>query len=215
MKPVIPTLIETIRVRNGAAPLWYLHIRRLSESCRALGVPLPLRFEVPSGGPDRVIRLEVGPEGMQVTERPMPSAGPVDLVTAHARHIPYPHKTTWRAPFDEARREADAANVVDALLLTPEGMVAECALFSIFWWDGDRVVAPPPGMGVLRSVSRMRIEEVLGAAFATASVDPEALKRRSAFVANAVRGILPVVSLDGVRLPPDHRTEGLAARFWP
>lgn len=215
MKPVIPTLIETIRVRNGVAPLWYLHIRRLSESCRALGVPLPLKFEVPSGGTDRVVRLEVGPGGMQVTERPVPSAGPVDLVTAHAKHTPYPHKTTWRAPFDEARREADAANVVDALLLTREGTVAECALFSIFWWDGDRVVAPPFGSGVLRSVSRMRIEELNGGPLATASLTPVDLKQRSAFVANAVRGIIPVVSLDGSGLAQDQRTEALAARFWP
>ena len=50
----IPTLIETVRVRNRVAPLWYLHLRRLSESCRTLGVPFPLTFEVPSGGPDRV-----------------------------------------------------------------------------------------------------------------------------------------------------------------
>lgn len=215
MKPVIPTLIETIRVRDGIAPLWYLHIRRLSESCRALGVPLPLAFEVPSGGPDRIIRLEVGPGGMQVTERPVPSAGPVDLVTAHTRHTPYPYKTTWRAPFDEAHREADAANVVDALLLTPDGTVAECALFSLFWWDGDRVVAPPFGMGVLRSVSRMRLEELVGGPLPSAAITPAVLKGHSAFVANAVRGILPVVSLDGAGLPGDGRTEALAARFWP
>ena len=35
------TLIETVRLRNGAAPLWYLHVRRLATSCRALGVPIP------------------------------------------------------------------------------------------------------------------------------------------------------------------------------
>ena len=35
------TLIETIRVRQGAAPLWYLHLRRLAVSCKALGIPLP------------------------------------------------------------------------------------------------------------------------------------------------------------------------------
>ena len=34
-------LIETVRIRDGVAPLWYLHLRRLAESCRALGIPLP------------------------------------------------------------------------------------------------------------------------------------------------------------------------------
>jgi branched-subunit amino acid aminotransferase/4-amino-4-deoxychorismate lyase len=31
------TLIETVRVRNGVAPLWELHLQRLVASCRALG----------------------------------------------------------------------------------------------------------------------------------------------------------------------------------
>lgn len=216
MKPVIPTLIETIRVRDGVAPLWHLHLRRLSESCRALGVPLPLAFDVPAGGPDRVIRLEVGRKGMTVTERPVPPAGPVDLVTAQATHAPYPHKTTFREPFDRAREEAEAANVVDALLLTPEGMVAECALFSIFWWEGEgqQLVAPPLGLGVLRSVSRLRIEELVGD-LPEVRLPRAALGARSAFVANAVRGILPVLSLDGLPTPADPRTQQLARAFWP
>ena len=32
--------------------------------------------------------------------------------------------------------------------------------------------------------------------------------------ANAVRGIVPVASLDEIPVPGDPRTEGLAARFW-
>ena len=60
----------------------------------------------------------------------------------------------------------------------------------------------------------MRLEEATGPLLER-TVPRAALAGRSLLVANAVRGILPVVSLDGVRLPPDHRTEGLAARFWP
>ena len=51
-----PALIETIRVRNGAAPLWYLHLRRLAVSCKALGIPLPGELPPPEGGADRVYR---------------------------------------------------------------------------------------------------------------------------------------------------------------
>ena len=47
-------------MRNGVAPLWYLHLRRLAASCKALGVPLPGELLTPEGGPDRVHRLEVG-----------------------------------------------------------------------------------------------------------------------------------------------------------
>jgi len=71
------SLIETVRIRNGVAPLWYLHLRRLAASCRALGVPLPGDLPAPSDGLDRVHRLEVGPRGPEVTERPVGADTPV------------------------------------------------------------------------------------------------------------------------------------------
>ena len=52
-------LIETIRIRNSVAPLWYLHLRRLAVSCKALGIPLPGELPPPAGGPDRIHRLQV------------------------------------------------------------------------------------------------------------------------------------------------------------
>jgi len=58
------TLIETVRLRNGAAPLWYLHVRRLTTSCRALGVPIPTELIPPEGGADRVQRLLVSRRGL-------------------------------------------------------------------------------------------------------------------------------------------------------
>ena len=62
---VMPSLIETVRIRNGVAPLWYLHLRRLATSCKALGVPLPGELLTPEGGADRIHRLEVGPRGLR------------------------------------------------------------------------------------------------------------------------------------------------------
>src|SRR5919108_1562357 len=99
-------LIETIRIRDGAAPLWYLHLRRLVASCRALGVPLPRELITPAGGDDRVYRLEVGMRGVEVSERPVGSTAPVRLIVSRVMHRPYPHKTTDRAQFDEALAEA-------------------------------------------------------------------------------------------------------------
>jgi hypothetical protein len=64
-----PALIETMRIRNGLAPLWYLHIRRLATSCKALGIPLPGELPPPEGGLDRTVRWEVGMRGVQESER--------------------------------------------------------------------------------------------------------------------------------------------------
>lgn len=210
---IIPTLIETIRLRNGVAPLWYLHLRRLSESCRTLGVPFPLRMDVPAGGPDRVVRLEVGPGGMVVTERPLEVSTNVRLATVRTVHPGYSHKTTAREAFARAREEAIAKGADDALLLTGAGMVAECGIWSLFWWEGARVAGPPLGIGVLRGVARMRIEELRGPVLEQTVTRPQ-LEDRSLFVANAVRGVVPVVELDGRAVPESALLPPLAAQFW-
>jgi len=211
---IIPTLIETIRLRNGVAPLWYLHLRRLSESCRTLGVPFPLKMDVPAGGPDRVVKLEVGPGGMVVTERPLELSMSVRLATVRTVHPGYSHKTTAREAFARAREEAIAKGADDALLLTATGMVAECGIWSLFWWEGARVAGPPLGIGVLRGVARMRIEELRGRVVEQ-TVTRQQLEGRALFVANAVRGVVPVAELDGRAVPESALLPPLAAQFWP
>lgn len=211
---IIPTLIETIRLRNGIAPLWYLHLRRLSESCRTLGVPFPLKLDVPAGGPDRVVKLEVGPKGMVVTERPLELSTRVRLATVPTVHPAYPHKTTGREAFAKAREEAFGRGADDALMMTAGGVVAECDIWSLFWWEGDRIAGPPLGLGVLRGVARMRIEELRGPIMEQTLTRPQ-LEGRALFVANAVRGVVPVVGLDGRPVAESALLDGLAARFWP
>ena len=125
-----PALIETIRVRNGAAPLWYLHLRRLAVSCKALGIPLPGELPPPEGGADRVYRIEVGMRGVQVSERLVGSPQPVKLVVSRVTHHSYPYKTSERAQFDRALDTARGAGADDALLLTPGGFIAEAAISS-------------------------------------------------------------------------------------
>jgi 4-amino-4-deoxychorismate lyase len=210
---IIPTLIETMRVRGGLAPLWYLHLRRLSESCRTLGVPFPLEMEVPSGA-DRIRRLEVGPKGMTVTERPLVESSSVRLITARTRHQSYPHKITARAQFDAAGSEARAVGRDDALLLTAAGEAAECGIWGLFWWEGSRVAGPPMSLGILRSVARMRLEE-LGGPVVEQPLERAQLAGRALFVANAVRGVVPLAQLDDEMVPSSTQTATLAARFWP
>jgi len=210
----IPTLIETIRIRNGVAPLWYLHLRRLSESCRVLGVPFPLKLEVPSGGPDRVVRLEVGPKGMVVTERALELSTSVRLATVKTVHPGYAHKTTSRDAFIRAREEAARLGADDALLLGDGGIVTECGIWSLFWWDGDQVAGPPMSLGVLRGIARMRIEEMRGR-MVEQSLTRSQLEGKALFVANAVRGVVPVVELDGSVVPGSGYLSSLTAQFWP
>ena len=211
----MPDLIETVRIRNGVAPLWYLHLRRLAGSCKALGVPLPGELLTPSGGADRVHRLEVGRRGATVSERPVGATDPVRLVTVSGVvHRPYPHKTTERAQFTRALDYARTRGADDGLLLAEGGWATETAIWSLFWWENGRVAAPPLALGVLPGVARARIDEQSGGVLEH-RVGLNELRGRSLFVANAVRGVVPVASLDGAEVPRDGATTTLARAFWP
>jgi branched-subunit amino acid aminotransferase/4-amino-4-deoxychorismate lyase len=214
MRHTPPALIETIRIRNGEAPLWYLHLRRLAVSCKALGVPLPGVLEVPQGGNDRVYRLEVGMRGMQVSERLAGATTPVKLVLSKVAHHSYPYKTTDRAQFDRALDAARVAGGDDALLLTPGGFVAETAIWSVLWWEGDELCAPAFELGILPGVGRARVTELVGRVEERRS-GLEDLEGRSLILVNAVRGVVPVATLDGVPVPVSRETDALARRFWP
>jgi branched-subunit amino acid aminotransferase/4-amino-4-deoxychorismate lyase len=207
------TLIETVRVRGGRASLWALHVQRLRRSCRALGVPLPRELEPPAGGPDRVWRLAADASGLVVTERQVGPAEPVSLATSAVAHRPYPHKTTDRAQFDEAAASARAIGADDGLLLTREGYVAETSIWTLLWWEDDRLCAPAFDLGILPSIARARIGEL--AEITERRLPREGLAGRPLLVANAARGIVQVKSLDGVPVPGAEATAALQARFWP
>jgi branched-subunit amino acid aminotransferase/4-amino-4-deoxychorismate lyase len=208
------TLIETVRIRNGVAPFWHLHLRRLATSCKALGVPLPPELPTPSGGPDRVHRLEIGMRGVQVNERLVGSTDPVKLIVSRVAHHPYPHKTTDRSQFERALDIARGAEADDALLLTPGGFVAETAIWSVFWWENATLCAPALDMGILPGVGRARVIELAGKVEERHTSWKE-LKGSSLFLVNSVRGVVKVSGVQDERVPPSSETDALAARFWP
>jgi branched-subunit amino acid aminotransferase/4-amino-4-deoxychorismate lyase len=208
-----PALIETVRVREGRAPLWPLHLRRLQTSCRMLGLPYPMGLSEPHGGADRVCRLEVASTGWSVSERAVGSAAPLRLVTSRMRHQPYRHKTTERAFFAAAVEEARSAGADDALLLTEQGEVAEGAIWCVFWWEGDTLCAPALDLDVLPGVSRRRIEALAGPVAERRAMRTE-LAGLPIFVSNAARGVVEVAELDDALVPRYPETETLRQRFW-
>lgn len=155
--------------------------------------------------------------GVRVGQRPVGSTDPLRIVTAREPHRPYPHKTTEREPFERAFAEARAAGADDALLLTAGGFVAEAAIWSVFWWEGQgeglRLCAPPLDLGILPGVARARLAELVGPPL-DRRVEVGALRDRPLFFANAVRGVVPVVAFDGSVTPQSSATAALAGRFW-
>src|SRR5918997_3869582 len=214
MRHTPAALIETIRIRQGQAPLWYLHLRRLAVSCKALGIPLPEELHVPAGGTDRVYRLEVGMRGVQVSERlPGPTTS-VKLMVSRVAHHSYPYKTTERVQFDRALDAARSAGMDDALLLTPGGFVAEASIWSVLWWEDRKLCGPAFNLGILPGVGRARVEELTGKIEERHSTLKD-LREAPLLLVNAIRGVVPVAALDSVAVPQSARTDELANRFWP
>src|SRR2546427_3138540 len=119
-------VLETMRVRRGAIPLLSRHLARLGRSLSALGLPAADRdldsFVVPFTEMDEaVLRLEVREGRAAVTVGGVPGGGSPVVITAGARHVPHPHKTTERACFEEAGAGAHRAPGADAVLPPPAG----------------------------------------------------------------------------------------------
>jgi branched-subunit amino acid aminotransferase/4-amino-4-deoxychorismate lyase len=213
-------LIETMRVRGGRVPFLERHLARLDRSLTVLGLPRPSRDVAALVTPfaatgDAVLRVEVCDGRATVTVRELPALEPPAVITASEPHEPYPHKTTGRDAFADAAIEAEVAEADDALLLTHEGSVAEGTVWTVFWWDGKVLRTPALELGILSGIGRGRVLELVGKRGAEGRHARAALDGKSLFLTNAVRGIVPIASLDGIPVPADPRTADLARRFWP
>jgi branched-subunit amino acid aminotransferase/4-amino-4-deoxychorismate lyase len=212
-------LIETMRVREGRIPFLERHLARLGRSLDELSLPKPSQDVAALVKPfvgtgDAVLRVEVRDGRASVTVRELAPLDVPAVITASEPHEPYPHKTTERDCFEDARREAEVAEADDALLLTQEGWVAEGTVWTVFWWDGDALRTPALDLGILPGIGRARVLELVRRA-EQGRYRKQALAGKSLFLTNAVRGIVPVASLDGVAVPADSRTAELPQRFWP
>jgi branched-subunit amino acid aminotransferase/4-amino-4-deoxychorismate lyase len=211
-------LIETIRVREGRIPFLEQHLARLEHSLTELALPRPSQevraLVAPFAGTDNaVLRVEVSEGRVVVTVRELASLDPPAVITASEPHTPYSHKTTERDCFEDAATEAEIAEADDALLVTHEGWVAEGTVWSLCWWEGDVLQTPALDLGILPGIGRGRVLElVAGAERRVRRVD---LDGKSVLLVNAVRGVVPIASLDGACVRPHPGTAELARRFWP
>ena len=212
-------LIETMRVRDGRIPFLERHLARLGHSIGELGLPKPSQDVAALVRPfadtgDAVLRVEVRDGRASVTVRELPPLGPPAVITASEPHQTYPHKTTERDCFIDAGQEAEVAEADDALLLTPEGWVAEGTVWTVFWWGDDALWTPSLDLGILPGIGRARVLELVQRV-EQGRYREQALAGRSLFFTNAVRGVVPIAALDGAPVPADPRTAELAQRFWP
>lgn len=210
-------LIETIRARGGRLPWLSRHLERLHSSIAALGLAPPssdlgdlIRASI--GRRDRVVRLELRDGHAEITTREINHQGPLSIIVSDVQHRAYPHKTTCREQFGRALSRARRRGADDALLVTAAGFVAEGTAWNLFWWDDGTLCTPATDLGILPGVGRQRVLELTPVR--EEQVLPTALRGRSLFLANSVRGVVEISSFDGALVPAERRTTELASSFW-
>lgn len=213
-------LIETMRARGGRLPWLSRHLARLKASIAALEVRAPtddfvdlVRFAVgPGERGDRVVRVQLTDGQVEIATREVNTERDVAIVVSREVHAPYPHKTTRRDQFGRAFASARRVGADDAVLLTPEGYVAEGTAWNLFWWNKDDLCTPAGDLGILCGIGRQRVMELTPVQEVRAPVT--GLAGRSLFLVNAVRGVVDIAAFEGRPVSRDPRTAELAAAFW-
>jgi branched-subunit amino acid aminotransferase/4-amino-4-deoxychorismate lyase len=206
-------LLETVRVCDGLAPLWPLHRRRLGAAARALGIhlgPLPqasgivlaaagiaslAAVRLVAGGCQ--IRLEA--RAVSTTSVPwrvtvLPDPRPPDPLAAY--------KTTQRGVHQAARSYAQQRDCEEALWTNAQGHLTEGSISNLFIRRRGQICTPPAqGGDLLAGIARGRLLHVgvlEGWPVVQRAIGlSDLLDADEAFVTNAVRGAIPLGSVDG------------------
>ncbi len=161
-------LIETMQMVEGRCPYLDLHMQRLGASARYFGFVLDekairkavavLADKLPAGA--YRLRLVLNPNGFEFSHAPlMPLAQPVKIRVQPALQMDsndlfLQHKTTVRARYDAAWREAEKQGAFDALFFNQRDEITEGGRCNIFVKLAGEWLTPPLSSGVLPGVMR-------------------------------------------------------------
>lgn len=116
--------------------------------------------------------------------------------------------------------EATRAGADDALFLDTESHCSEATSSNLFLWTGTELVTPPGSCGALPGITRAAVMEIAraqGLRVAERAFGLEELyAAEEAFLTSSLRGIAPLVRVDGRAIgngAPGGRTHAIAARY--
>jgi len=223
----------TARVTRGRVERLERHAGRLRRDAERLGLPLPSRIEIENiflataaktfGSGDGIVRVEWShlpkgePELIAIT-RPLGDV-PNRWRAAVSRTV-HPG-LAFRAntkyvdveAYDLGRSEVRAADFDEVLLFDAEGFLVEGAHSNILLVQADgRLVTPAPSLGGVEGLGLTIVREN------RPEVGNALLRREDLSAAvevmscNAVRGVVPIIELDGEPIPAD-RPDSWALRL--
>jgi len=206
-------LIETLRLEQGNYPLLRLHRERIEESARALGFSCDMAAirkvleESATHHTKEVWRVRLtlkrnGEPAVKVTpltklESRLKLAIGAEQVDSSDYLLR--HKTTARARYDRALAGyAEQPEVFDVLFFNQRDEVCEGARSNVFVavndGAGEVLLTPPMSCGLLPGVMRRQLIES-GRAVERVLYREDLLGASQIYVANALRGLLPVTLL--------------------
>lgn len=184
-----------------------LHLQRLKASASELGFEFDrhatrnalnaacFTLETPSK-----VRLLLSPSGataIEMREMPVCPALPLKLMVVplpvHADDFRLRHKTTDRAFYDKARRQAAADHHADEVIFQDEaGFLTEGSFTNLFIKAGDSLQTPAGPLGFLPGVLRAALLESEAAVEARLKSDDlkQADQRGDIMIGNSLRGLM-------------------------
>ena len=127
-------------------------------------------------------------------------------------------KTCNRLPYVLARRDADAAQADDALLLNTRGEVAETSCANVFWLRNGSICTTPLECGVLPGITRanvLRLAHDLGLPTKETAVSPaELLTADAVFLTVTSLGLVESIGLDNHPLARSSLVQSLYTAYW-
>lgn len=217
-------VFEVVRLYGGRPFALAEHLDRLERSGAQIHLPIDrprLEREVDAvlaahGDGDAQLRIVITRGGRHIVAiEALPELGPsVSLasVTYTPTVILTGAKTLSYGANMQATRLAQAEGADEAVLVRPDGIVLEPPTSTVFWVNADGALRTPHlPAGVLDSITRRRLIEVLEGVEAGEFPLDDLRGASEAFLASSVREVQPVSSVDGRELDR-HGTQTQRAR---
>jgi 4-amino-4-deoxychorismate lyase len=223
------SVFETLRVAGGGAVFAEAHLLRLRAGARRLALDLPdgweqvtdlalgawgqpdgaLRWVCTHGGTAYALVSPVPEESLRLRAEGVRVATLTWGVPAGLRETaPWllgGVKTTSYAAHMAAVREAHRRGVDDAVLLSGDGEVLEGATSNVAWVREGRLVTPPDVVGLLPGITLQVVTQLCAAHGIPVEVRraaaAELREADEVLLTSSVRGVAPVVELDGEARP--------------
>ncbi|EKD63769.1 MAG: hypothetical protein ACD_51C00203G0002 [uncultured bacterium] len=201
-------VFETMRTYGGKIFELDAHLRRLKNSARIIGMKLPYKLsEIKKMilethvSREVIVKVVVTLNDVAIRVSPL-VVDPIIYKGVSAtfyrvdRRKPKAKALPYNKSF-EAHEYAVSRGFYETLLVNKRGQVKEGAYSNLFWVKDGQVFTV--GRGVLEGVTRSLVCNSIPVRFA--EITPEELKKaREVFITKTSTGVVPTVSIDGVKI---------------